>query len=138
MPIILLGLVFLIGLLIYAIARYRNSDEEDMRTVRERYPDVFRARGDDKTDGSLSDDDPEIIDAKGFVDVDSFMGDLDHLARNIKDNITDAAKKHGIDLSNLGRCDDNQKSPEDDSSDDSTIIFPTDNVEEEKKKRNIH
>ena len=137
MPIILLGLLLLIGLLIYAIARYRNSDEEDQRSVRERYPEFFGGSVRHKNP-SGDDDDSEIIEAKGYVDVDSFMGDLDHMARNIKENITEAARKRGIDLSGLGRSDDNQKSPEDDSSDDSTIIFPTDNVEEEKQKRNIH
>ena len=42
MPLILLGLIFIVGIVIYALVRYANSDEKiDMRPVRERYSHVF-------------------------------------------------------------------------------------------------
>ena len=42
MPLILLGLIVIVGIVIYALVRYANSDEQiDMRPVRERYSHVF-------------------------------------------------------------------------------------------------
>lgn len=42
MPLILLGLLVIVGIVIYALIIYGNSDEEiDTRPVRERYSHVF-------------------------------------------------------------------------------------------------
>ncbi|MBQ0018040.1 MAG: hypothetical protein KBS63_02335 [Clostridiales bacterium] len=40
MPLFIIGIVFLIALLVYVIAKFKT--EEDDRSVRERYPEVFR------------------------------------------------------------------------------------------------
>lgn len=143
MPLIILGLLFLIGLLAYSIFRYMNSSEEDTRTVRERYPKAFRAFSGNENDTahveeSENDDGP--IEAEGYVDVDSFMGDIDHIVRNIKEVVSEKAKERGIDLSKWGRDRDEDDSADEDTGEDedATIIFPTDNVEAEKNKRNIH
>ena len=43
MPLILLGLIVILGIVIYALVRYGNSDDEepDLRPVRERYSHIF-------------------------------------------------------------------------------------------------
>ena len=41
MPLIVLGLLVVIGIVIYALVKYGQSEEKDTRTVRERYPHVF-------------------------------------------------------------------------------------------------
>ncbi len=41
MPLIVLGLLVVLGIVIYALVRYGQSEEKDTRTVRERYPHVF-------------------------------------------------------------------------------------------------
>ena len=41
MPLIVLGLIVVLGIVIYALVRYGQSEEVDTRTVRERYPHVF-------------------------------------------------------------------------------------------------
>ena len=43
MPLIVLGLLVIAGVIIYALVRYANSDDEplDLRPVRERYSHVF-------------------------------------------------------------------------------------------------
>ena len=156
MPLMILGLLLLIGLLAYSIVRYMNSGEEDQRSVRERYPWAFSSGKDHEhteSDNSAEDDNDEPIHAEGYVDSDSLRGDIDHIVRNIKETVNEKAKEHGIDLSKWGRdpldhdpFGRNKKSRSDaegsgtdknDAEEDSTIIFPTDNVEAEKKKRNI-
>ena len=41
MPLFILGLLVVVGIVIYAVVNYRQSEEKDTRTVRERYPHVF-------------------------------------------------------------------------------------------------
>lgn len=42
MPLIILGLIVVVGIVIYALVRYANSDEQiDMRPVRERFSHVY-------------------------------------------------------------------------------------------------
>ena len=41
MPLIILGLIVVIGIVIYALVKRGQSGEVDTRTVRERYPHVF-------------------------------------------------------------------------------------------------
>lgn len=107
MPLIILGLLLLIGLLAYTIVRYISSGEEDTRPVRERYPKAFRVfNGDNEEDVKVEHDessDDEPIYAEGYVETDSFMGDIDHIVRNIKETVKDKAKEHGIDLDKWGR-----------------------------------
>lgn len=44
MPLILLGLILILGIIVYSIIRYMNSGDDDPRSVRERYPHAFPAR----------------------------------------------------------------------------------------------
>ena len=41
MPLIVLGLIVIIGIVLYALIKYENSDSGDDRTARERYPHAF-------------------------------------------------------------------------------------------------
>lgn len=41
MPLIVLGLLVVLGIIIYALVRYGQSEDKDTRPVRERYPHVF-------------------------------------------------------------------------------------------------
>lgn len=41
MPLIILGLLVIVGIVIYAYVNRRQNEEVDTRTVRERYPHVF-------------------------------------------------------------------------------------------------
>ena len=41
MPLIILGLLVVVGIVIYALAMKKQNEEVDTRTVRERYPHVF-------------------------------------------------------------------------------------------------
>ncbi len=55
MPLIVLGLILLLGIIVYSIIKYMNSGETDTRTVRERYPHAFppkRGSGDARNDFS--------------------------------------------------------------------------------------
>ena len=70
MPLIILGLLVVIGIVIYAFVRRGQSEEVDTRTVRERYPHVFEKfdeikdemrKGADYT--ILEDDDEPVEDA---------------------------------------------------------------------------
>ena len=69
MPLILLGLIVIIGIVIYALVRYANSDEEiDMRPVRERYSHVFDRMKDSMRKGAdytVIDDDDDGSDNDG-------------------------------------------------------------------------
>ncbi len=64
MPLIILGLMVVVGIVIYALVRYRQSEEKDTRTVRERYPHVFEKFDRMKKDENYTiiDDDEEVID----------------------------------------------------------------------------
>ena len=44
MPLIILGLLVIIGIVVYALLRYESSGEEDTRPVRERYPHAFKGK----------------------------------------------------------------------------------------------
>jgi len=73
MPLIILGLMVVVGIVIYALARYRQSEEKDTRTVRERYPHVFekfdqmKNRDDNYT---IIDDEEEVDDNAKYRDED--------------------------------------------------------------------
>lgn len=155
MPLIILGLLLLIGLLIYSIMRYINSgEEEDTRPVRERYPEVFVRRYDQddrpnrssgqspqdstaENDDAPDDDEPETItDFESYVDSDNFAGDFDYLKRSIKSGVKGFAKERGIDIDKIADAFKGEFNDSDDDSDQ--VIFPTDNIEEEKRKRNIN
>lgn len=45
MPLVLLGLILILGIIIYSIIRYMNGEDGDTRSVRERYPHAFPPRG---------------------------------------------------------------------------------------------
>ena len=141
MPLIILGLIVLILMLIYAIAVYRQNGSADARPVRERYAEAFAKRAKDvmektgvmnsdeeKSGEGDSGDEDEPIHARAHVDTDDLRGDLEHLARNIKESALDLVTRTIEKYANGSGNDDEDK----------TIIFPTDNVEAEKKKRNIN
>jgi hypothetical protein len=66
MPLILLGLLVVIGIVLYALVMYGQSGEEDTRPVRERYPFAFPQK---KKSGAnytvIEDDDEEDDDRSG-------------------------------------------------------------------------
>ena len=57
MPLILLGFIVILGIVIYALVRYANSDdgETDTRPVRERYSHAFPPVKKDSDAGSSDD-----------------------------------------------------------------------------------
>lgn len=62
MPLIILGLIVMIGIVIYGLIIYANSDERDTRPVRERYSHVFDRMSEHmkkKSNYTIIDDDEE-------------------------------------------------------------------------------
>lgn len=59
MPLILLGLIVVIGIVLYALVMYGQSGEEDTRSVRERYPFAFPQKKKDGANYTVIDDDEE-------------------------------------------------------------------------------
>lgn len=60
MPLIILGLLVVVGIVIYALVRYGQSEEVDTRPVRERYPFAFpQKRKGDANYTVIEDDDEE-------------------------------------------------------------------------------
>lgn len=57
MPLVLLGLIVFIGIVIYALVQYGNSDDTDDRPVRVKHPHVFRRREDEPFDYEFDDED---------------------------------------------------------------------------------
>lgn len=137
MPLMILGLLLLIGLLVYSIVRYLSSDdpgERDERPVRERYPHAFHVRSSDaKEDGKSSSED-EVIETESYVDEDSLRGDIDYMIRNITEQLKKRTRNIDLDLDSIRR----KFGDADDDDGDNTVEFPKDNIENEKKKRGIH
>ena len=118
MPLLILGLLLLIGLLIYSVIRYINSGEIDPRTVRERYPHAFPP----KKSGSgniFTDDDDE-----------SFRESDNPLARILRNEGRDSVSRPYREA-----AEEEQRQRD---NGENVIEFPTDNIEAEKIKRNIH
>lgn len=59
MPLILLGLIVVIGIVLYALVMYGRSGEEDTRSVRERYPFAFPQKKDGANYTVIDDDDED-------------------------------------------------------------------------------
>ena len=59
MPLILLGLIVIIGIVLYALVMYGQSEEEDTRSVRERYPFAFPQKKKDGANYTVIDDEDE-------------------------------------------------------------------------------
>ena len=111
MPLILLGFIVVIGIVIYALVRYGQSDEEP-RTMRERFPRAFEKFDD------FADDIIEKMDkAAKYTVVDDEEEDEDG------DDKKDDDPSDGGSSGSKG--------------DGHTMHFP-DNAEVEKIKRNIH
>lgn len=53
MPLIIIGLVFLIGILILQIAKYTHEKDEQTSTVRERYKEKFSQEDDESEEKTL-------------------------------------------------------------------------------------
>lgn len=66
MPLIILGLLVIVGIVIYALVRYGQSDDDDTRPVRERYPFAFPQKRKDGANYTVIDDDEDApSDSKG-------------------------------------------------------------------------
>ena len=80
MPLVLLGLLVILGIVIYALVRYGQSDEEP-RPMRERFPRVFDAaeelaeRMKNGANYTIIDDDDEEDDDRSGGDSDSAEDD---------------------------------------------------------------
>lgn len=98
MPLIILGLLVVLGILIYALVKYGQSEEVDTRTVRERYPHVFE-KIDEKTDRmkkgasyTILDDDAE----EGADDLNAKYRDEDGHTLHFPDNAEAEKRKRNI------------------------------------------
>ena len=112
MPLIILGLIVIIGIVIFWLIS--NSDIEDgkidTRPVRERYSHAFEDKAEKAKEA----------------------------AKDVKDDVTKKIRKRaGIYEADYDIEDDGYGSSTSGESDDNTIPFP-DDVEREKKKRDIH
>ncbi|MBQ9272788.1 MAG: hypothetical protein IJ227_03600 [Mogibacterium sp.] len=56
MPLILLGLIVVIGIVLYALVMYGRSEDTDTRSVRERYPFAFPQKKDQGANYTIIDD----------------------------------------------------------------------------------
>lgn len=100
MPLIILGLLVVIGIVIYALANRKQSGEVDTRTVRERYPHVFE-KIDEKIDQmkkganyTIIDDDEE--DAADPDDVNAKYRDDDGHTLHFPDDAEIEKRKRNI------------------------------------------
>lgn len=105
MPLIILGLLLLICLLTYSVIRYIQSGRDDIRPVRERYPEAFRrsdkapgpdngtdsaSYGDapynasDKAESSDDTSEEASQEFESYVESDSLAGDIEHLKRELR------------------------------------------------------
>lgn len=142
MPLMILGLLLLIGLLALSIVKYVNSAEEDTRNVRERYPHAFSVNdnpesGDsDGAENSSAAHNEEPADTDSYYDEDSFRGDIDHMIRTVTEDLRKRTKDINLDLS--GIRDFMRKIDTPPEKEDNTVEFPKENIENEKRKRGIH
>ena len=119
MPLMILGLLLIGGILIYAVIGYINSEDEDPRSVRERYPHAFPQ----KKHGSGT--------IFGGTDGNSPFRESDHPLSRIfrNEGRSDVSRPYYESAEEERRKRENGEN---------VIEFPTDNVEAEKIKRNIH
>jgi len=59
MPLILLGLIVVIGIVLYALVMYGRSEDADTRPVRERYPFAFPQKKDKGASYTIIEDDED-------------------------------------------------------------------------------
>lgn len=136
MPLMILGLLLLIGLLAYAIAGYISSGEIDDRPVRERYPHAFPVHKNPEDPDEEEKEEPP-VDTESYYEEDSFRGDIDHMIRNATESIKKKARELNIDIESIKKFGRYDIFAEDDDG-DNTVEFPKDNIENEKRKRGIH
>lgn len=135
MPLILLGLLLLLGILGYSLMSYMNNVQSDNRPVRERYPHAFPVYPPKEgADGQKSEEEPP-VDAESYYDEDSVRGDIDYMIRNIKEDLIEKAKSINIDLESIAEKFSGSNTFDEE---DNTVEFPKDNIENEKKKRGIN
>ena len=135
MPLILLGLLLLLGVLGYSLMSYMNNVQSDNRPVRERYPHAFPVYPPKEgEDGNKSEEEPP-IDAESYYDEDSVRGDIDYMIRNIKEDLIEKARSINIDLESIAEKFSGSNTLDEK---DNTVEFPKDNIENEKKKRGIN
>lgn len=118
MPLFILGLILLIGLLIYSVIRYIDSGEVDPRSVRERYPHAFPARK--SKSGNIF----------GDMDDEEFRESDHPLARILRNEGRASVERPYYDA-----AEEERRKRE---NGENVIEFPKENVEAEKIKRNIH
>ncbi len=100
MPLIILGSLVVIGIVIYALANRRQSEDVDTRSVRERYPHVFE-KIDEKIDQmkkganyTIIDDDDE--DAANPEDINAKYRDEDGHTLHFPDDAEIEKRKRNI------------------------------------------
>ena len=116
MPLFILGLLLLIGLLIYSVIRYIGSGDVDPRSVRERYPHAFPPK---KTSSTI-------------------FGDDDDDFRENDNPIVRILRNEGRASVNRPFRDAAEEEQRKRDNGENVIEFPKDNIEAEKIKRNIH
>ena len=135
MPLILLGLLLLLGVLGYSLMSYVNNVQSDNRPVRERYPHAFPVYPPEEDEDIHTSEEEPPIDAQSYYDEDSVRGDIDYMIRNIKEDLIEKAKSMNIDLESIAERFAGSNTLDEE---DNTIEFPKDNIENEKKKRGIN
>lgn len=88
MPLIILGLLVIVGIVLYALVRYGQSDETDTRPVRERYPFAFPHKN--KSDANytiIDDEDDEVSDKDKSGDGNTLLFPTDAELEKRKRNI---------------------------------------------------
>lgn len=140
MPLLILGLLLLIGLLAYSVISYMNDVQVDDRPVRERYPHAFPVYPpkEDKDGEPDSDKEEAPVDAESYYDEDSLRGDIDYMIRNLKEGLRQRTENINLDLDSIKKRFSGNGSSSEDEDDDNTVEFPRDNIENEKKKRGIN
>ena len=117
MPLFILGLILLIGILIYSVIRYINSGDIDPRSVRERYPHAFPPKKSSTIFGDMDDN--------------SDFRENDHpLARILRNEGRDSIHRP------YGEAAEEERRKRENG--ENVIEFPTDNAKPEKIKGNIH
>lgn len=138
MPLLILGLLLLIGLLAYSVISYMNDVQVDDRPVRERYPHAFPVYPpkEDKDGEPDADKEEAPVDAESYYDEDSLRGDIDYMIRNLKEGLRQRTGNINLDFDSIRKKFGGTEQTSDEE--DNTVEFPKDNIENEKKKRGIN
>lgn len=87
MPLIILGLLVTIGIVIYALVRYGQSEDTDTRPIRERFPFTFYHSRKDDANYTVIDDDDDAPPTGGGDDGHTLLFPVDAEVEKRKRNI---------------------------------------------------